>query len=234
VGTLRAVAAFASAELGELTEAEAGARQAFAEFDAVDDDWGRSLALMVRGLVARGHGEPKRATDLLDEACRLGGRTGHPLLLGIAHTMRGFAALAIGDAAAAEKDARTVLDAMSPYGVGEAARVAPRVLLGRVHLSRGDVESALDVFGEVAEPILAGEPVALLLSPRQAVAEYADALLAADRVEEALATARRAVELPAEDVRGQAVAARVLAAAEAATDGGAEPADVSERVPLNR
>ncbi len=215
VGTLRAVAAFAGAELGDLTEAEAQARQAYAEFDAVDDDWGRSLALMVRGLVARGHGEPVQATTLLDEACRLGHRTGHPLLLGIAHTMRGFAALATGDTTAAEDDARTVLDAMSPYGVAEAARVGPRVLLGRVRLSRGDVDGAVDILATVATNILAGEPVSVLLSPRQAVAEYADALLAAHRVEEALAMARRAVELPAEDVRGLTVADRVLASAEA-------------------
>jgi hypothetical protein len=56
----------------------------------------------------------------------------------------------------------------------------------------------------------------VLLSRRQAVAEYAAALLAADRVDEALVVARRAAELPAEDVRGRVVGDRVLAQALAA------------------
>jgi tetratricopeptide (TPR) repeat protein len=214
VGTLRAVAAFASAELGELTEADAQARQAFAEFDAVDDDWGRALALVVRGAVARALGEPGRAIDLLDDACRHGQRTGHPLLLGIAHTVRGFTALDAGDTAMAESDARTVLEVVSSSGVWNAARVGPRVLFGRTLLAKQDVGGAVEVLGEVAASVLDGEPASLLFSPRQAVAEYADALLAADRVDEALATARRALELPAEDVRGRTVAERVLARAQ--------------------
>jgi ATP/maltotriose-dependent transcriptional regulator MalT len=48
------------------------------------------------------------------------------------------------------------------------------------------------------------------------VAEYAAALLCAGRVDEALAAARRAGDLPADDVRGRAVATRVLARALAA------------------
>ncbi|MBX6750640.1 MAG: tetratricopeptide repeat protein, partial [Micromonosporaceae bacterium] len=213
VGTLRAVAAYAAAELGDLAEADALARQAYAEFDAVADDWGRAFALVVRGVVARERGE--EALPLFDAACQYGERSAHPLLLGIAHTVRGFTALAAGDTAAAERDARRVLAIMRPYGVADAARVGPRVLLGRVRLTRGDVAGALDVLGAVAATVESGAP-SVLLSPRQAVAEYADALLAAHRVEEALVTARRAVTLPGEDVRGRVVADRVLARAELA------------------
>ena len=213
VGTLRAVAAYAAAELGDLAEAEALARQAYAEFDAVGDDWGRAFALVVRGIVARERGEA--AMPLFDAACQYGERSAHPLLLGIAHTVRGFTALAAGDTAAADRDARRVLAIMRPYGVADAARVGPRVLLGRVRLARGDLAGALEVLGTVAATVESGAP-SVLMSPRQAVAEYADALLAANRVDEAVAAARRAVTLPGEDVRGRVVADQVLARAELA------------------
>jgi hypothetical protein len=80
------------------------------------------------------------------------------------------------------------------------------------------VPGAVTVLCEAATAVLGGQPASLLLSPRQAVAAYADARLAADRVDEALVTARRALELPAEDVRGRTTAERVLARAEAAAE----------------
>jgi tetratricopeptide (TPR) repeat protein len=213
VGTLRAVAAFAAAELGDLAEADREARRAFQDFDENDDDWGRAFALVVRAVVARGLGEYAHAIDLLGDACRYGERTGHPLLLGIAYTIRGFASLEVGDPLAAEADAHAVLAVVKPYGVAEAARVGPKVLLGCARMAQGDVDAALTVLGEVAEN--EAWP-SVLLSRRQALAEYADALLGADRVDEALAVARRAVALPAEDVRGRVVGDRVLARALAA------------------
>jgi tetratricopeptide (TPR) repeat protein len=213
VGTLRAVSAFAAAELGDLAEADREARRAFHDFDASDDDWGRAFALVVRGVVARGLGEYAHAADLLSDACRYGERTGHPLLLGIAHTIRGFAFLELGEATLAETDARRVLAVVKPHSVVEAARVGPNVLLGCARLAQGDVDSALRTLGEVADN--EAWP-SVLLSRRQAVAEYAAALLAAGRVEEALDTARRAADLPAEDVRGRVVGDRVLAQALAA------------------
>jgi len=215
VGTLRAVAAYAGAELGDLSEAEALARQAYSEFDAVGDDWGRAFALIVRGVIARERDVPAEAAKLLDAACRYAESVGHPLLLGIAHTVRGFAALGAGDIGAAERDARTVLAAMSPYGVADAAGVGPRVLLGRVHLARGEVTQAVEILGSVVATVESGgTPV--LFSPRRAVAAYAEALLAADRVPDALTAARRAVQLPGEDVRGRVFADQVLARAEVA------------------
>jgi hypothetical protein len=56
----------------------------------------------------------------------------------------------------------------------------------------------------------------VLVPHRLVVATQARALLAAQRVDEALATARRAVNLPGEDVRSREVAERVLADALAA------------------
>ncbi len=210
VGTLRAVEAFAGAELGDLSSADREARRAFHEFDEIDDDWGRGLSLVVRGVVARGLGEPAHAVDLLTAACQYGERTGHPLLLGMAHTIRGFAYLDLGEATSAETDAHTVLAVAKPQDVEDAIRVGPRVLLGCSRLARGDVAAALVELGEVAQ---VEHSPSVLLSRRQAVAEYASALLAAGRLTEAVATARRAVELPAEDARGQVVASRVLALA---------------------
>jgi hypothetical protein len=150
---------------------------------------------------------------LLGEACRYGERTGHPLLLGIAYTIRGFASLEIGDAASAEADAHAVLAIVKPYGVAEAARVGSKVLLGCARLAQGNVDAALTALAEVAEN---GAWPPVLLSRRQAVAEYAAALLDADRIDEALVVARRAAELLAEDVRGLVVGDRVLARALAA------------------
>jgi len=135
------------------------------------------------------------------------------LLLGIAYTIRGFALLETGDAVSAESDAHAVLAVVKPHGVVEAARVGPKVLLGCAQLAQGNIDAALSSLSEVAEN--EAWP-SVLLSRRQAVAEYAAALLAAGRVDEALDTARRAAELPAEDVRGRVVGDRVLARALAA------------------
>jgi class 3 adenylate cyclase/tetratricopeptide (TPR) repeat protein len=224
VGTLRAVEAFASAELGDLATADRQAREAFARFDEIDDDWGRGFALVVRGAVARGLAEPEHAVDLLSSACDRGDRTGHPLLIGMAGTIRGFARLECGDAEGAEADARAVLRLAEPRDAAavpegrlasftDAGQVGPRVLLGRARIARGDLEGGLADLAEVA--VDRSDP-AVLFSARLAVAEYGSALLAAGRTEEALDAARRAVRLPAEDVRGRVVAGRTLARALAA------------------
>src|SRR6185295_3895745 len=146
--TLRAVGAFAAAEVGDLTSADQEARRAYRQFDAIDDDWGRGLALVVRGVVARGLGEAAHAVDLLSDACRLGERTGHPLLHGLACTVRGFALLDAGDPVSAE--AHASLAVVKPHDVVEAARVAPLVLLASARLAVGDTEAALAAIADVA------------------------------------------------------------------------------------
>ncbi|MEW2379346.1 adenylate/guanylate cyclase domain-containing protein [Micromonospora sp. NPDC047812] len=220
VGTLRAVEAFATAELGELGEADRGARRAYREFAAASDDWGRGFALVVRGVVARGLGEPEHAADLLTDALSYAERTSHPLLTGMAGTLRGFVALDLGDCDTAERDARSVLTAVEPHNPQAPAQVGPRVLLATARLAAGDSATAVGLLAPVATA--AATVPSLLFSGRQTMARYASALLAHGQCEQALDWARRAVAAPAEDVRSQVVAARVLAEALAACGRSAE------------
>jgi tetratricopeptide (TPR) repeat protein len=214
VGTLRAVEAYAAAELGDLGEADREARQAYREFAAVSDDWGRGLALVVRGAIARGLGEAEHAVDLLTDALDYADRTGHPLLLGMAGTLRGFTYLQLGDGAAAEADARRVMTAVEPHNPLAPAQVGPRVLLAEARLRSGDAPTAVGLLAPIASDT--GAP-SLLFSRKHALASYASALLADGRVDAALTWINRASEVPAEDVRSGVVTAmvrsRVLAAA---------------------
>jgi class 3 adenylate cyclase/tetratricopeptide (TPR) repeat protein len=214
VGTLRAVEAYAASELGDMAEADRQARRAYGEFAAVSDDWGRGLALVVRGAIARGLGELEHANDLLTDALEYADRTGHPLLLGMAGTLRGFVALQRGDTAAAEADARRVMTAVEPHNPLAPAQVGPRVLLAEARLQAGDTATAVGLLAPIASDT--GAP-SLLFSRRHALASYASALLADGRVDAALSWIRRAETVPAEDIRSgvftACVLARVLAAA---------------------
>ncbi|SIN25391.1 Predicted ATPase [Micromonospora cremea] len=214
VGTLRAVAAFATAELGDLAEADREARRAYREFAAASDDWGRGFALVVRAVVARGLGEPEHAADLLTDALAYAEQTSHPLLTGMAGTLRGFVALDMGDCETAEQAARAVLTAVEPHNPQAPAQVAPRVLLATARLAAGDPATAVGLLAPVATA--AANAPSLLFSRRQTMARYASALLAHGQREQALDWARRAVTAPAEDVRSQVIAASVLAEALAA------------------
>jgi class 3 adenylate cyclase/tetratricopeptide (TPR) repeat protein len=213
VGTLRAVEAYAASELGELGEADGEARRAYRDFNAVGDDWGRGLALVVRGAIARGLGEFDHAFDLLTDALGYADRTGHPLLLGMAGTLRGFVAIHRGDLAQAEADARRVIAAVEPHNPLAPAQVGPRVLLAEARTRAGDTDTGIALLA----PIAADQGTSLLFSRRHALVSYASALLAAGRVDAALRWVERAREVPAEDVRSgvvvEVVAARVLAAA---------------------
>ncbi|MGC5050403.1 adenylate/guanylate cyclase domain-containing protein [Micromonospora sp. DT48] len=214
VGTLRAVDAYANAELGELADADREARRAYRDFAAASDDWGQGFALVVRGVIARGLGEPEHAADLLTDALAYGHRTAHPLLTGMAGTLRGFVALEMGDVAGAERDARAVLTTVEPHNPQAPAQVAPRVLLATARLAAGDSGTAVGLLAPVAT--MAATTPSLLFSRRQSMARYASALLAHGQREQALDWAHRAVRAPAEDVRSQVIAASVLAEALAA------------------
>jgi class 3 adenylate cyclase/tetratricopeptide (TPR) repeat protein len=224
VGTLRAVEAFAAAEMGELGEADREARRAYRDFAAASDNWGRGFALVVRGAIARGLGSLEHASDLLTDALGYGERTGHPLLVGMARTIRGFVSLDRGDPAAAEEDAHAVLAVVEPHNVFEPAQVGPRVLLGAARLAAGDTQSAL----RLLEPVAAEPDGAALLFPRrQGVALYAAALRCSGDLDEALAQARQAAAMPGEDVRSRVVALRELATTLAATGCVAEAREVA-------
>ncbi|MGV9805432.1 adenylate/guanylate cyclase domain-containing protein [Micromonospora chersina] len=211
VGTLRAVEAYATAELGELGEADRAARRAYREFAEVGDDWGQGFALVVRGVVARGLGMPEHAADLLTDALAYADRTAHPLLTGMAGTLRGFVALDMGDAGTAEREARSVLTTVEPHNPQAPAQVGPRVLLAMARLAAGDSATAVGLLAPVATA--AANTPSLLFSRRQTMARYASALLAHGQREQALDWAQRAVSAPAEDVRSQVVARMVLAEA---------------------
>ncbi|SBT52663.1 adenylate/guanylate cyclase domain-containing protein [Micromonospora narathiwatensis] len=214
VGTLRAVEAYATAELGELAEADRGARRAYREFAEVGDDWGQGFALVVRGVVARGLGAPEHAADLLTDALGYANRTSHPLLTGMAGTLRGFVALEMGDRETAERYARSVLTTVEPHNPQAPAQVGPRVLLAMARLAAGDSATAVGLLAPVATA--AAATPSLLFSRRQTMARYASALLAHGQREQALDWAQRAVAAPAEDVRSQVIGACVLAEALAA------------------
>jgi tetratricopeptide (TPR) repeat protein len=213
VGTLRAVEAFAASELGELGEADGEARRAYRDFSAVGDDWGRGLALVVRGAVARGLGEYDQAYDLLTDALGYADKTGHPLLLGMAGTLRGFISLQRGDLAGAEADARRVMTAVEPHNPLAPAQVGPRVLLAEARMRAGDGEAAVGLLAPIATDTAAP---ALFFSRRQALSSYASALLAEGRVDAALTWIKRAREVPAEDVRSGVLAAMIEARVQAA------------------
>jgi class 3 adenylate cyclase/tetratricopeptide (TPR) repeat protein len=223
VGTLRAVSAFAAAEVGELAEADRLARRAYRDFAAADDDWGRGLALVVRGVTARGLGAADHAADLLDDAGGYCERTRHPLLIGMVRTIRGLVALETGDPATAVAQAESVLAVAEPHGALEPARVGPLALLGAARMALSDHPGALAVLEPLAR---AADAPSVLFPRRQAVASYAAALLAAGRAEEAVTWAQRASQVPAEDIRSRVVSARVLARALAAT-GATGPARVA-------
>ncbi|RSM42620.1 adenylate/guanylate cyclase domain-containing protein [Actinoplanes sp. ATCC 53533] len=212
VGTLRAVEAYAAAELGDLAEADGEARRAYRDFEAVSDDWGRGLALVVRGAIARGLDQPEHAEDLLTDALAYADRTGHPLLLGMAGTLRGFVALQRGDVEAAEADARRVMAAVEPHNPLAPAQVGPRVLLAEARLRAGDAATAIGLLA----PIASDTGGSLLFSRRHALASYASALLADGHIDAAATWIRRAREVPAEDVRSGVIAAMVLARVNAA------------------
>ena len=215
VGTLRVVEAYAAAELGDLGAADGQARRAYREFLEVADDWGCGLALVVRGAVARGLNELEHAADLLTDAMGYADRTGHPLLLGMAGTLRGFVALQRGDLEAAEADARRVMTAVEPHNPLAPAQVGPRVLLAEARTRAGDAATAIGLLAPIASDT---STPSLLFSRRHVLASYASALLADGRVDTAVTWVERAAAAPAEDVRSQVISdmvrARVLATAD--------------------
>jgi class 3 adenylate cyclase/tetratricopeptide (TPR) repeat protein len=228
VGTLRAVEAYASSELGELGEADGEARRAFRDFNAVGDDWGRGLALVVRGAIARGLGEFDHAFDLLTDAVGYADRTGHPLLLGMAGTLRGFVSLHRGDLALAEEDARRVIAAVEPHNPLAPAQVGPRVLLAEARTRSGDAATAIGLLA----PIASDTAPSLLFSRRHALTAYASALLADGRVTEASTWIERARAVPSEDVRSGVLSAMVRARVLAAGDRCEEAGQAAEEAVL--
>ncbi len=221
VGTLRAVEAFAAAELGDLAEADREARRAYRDFAARRRRLGpRASRWSCAGVVARGLGEPDARRRPAHR--RAAGTASGPATRCCSAWPARCAASSRWTAAtpsAAEADARAVLTAVEPHdvldaGPGRAAGAArprpgwpPATRRPRSGCSR-------------RSPATPDAP-SLLFSRRQA--------LAVVRVRAARRRPRGRrrwpgpggrVEAPAEDVRSRVVAALVLAGALAACGGG--------------
>jgi class 3 adenylate cyclase/tetratricopeptide (TPR) repeat protein len=210
VAALLTIDAVAAAEMGDIPSALSRGEQARLRFTAIGDVWGESLALFATGIALRGSGDPDRAVETLTEAVRLSDAGGHPMTGSLALVAMGYAHLDRGDldgaTAAVERAAALVagLD-LKPH-----ALLGAKVLLAQVLRARGQLEDALATLDDA---LATAESPALLFPRRQALAHRAGTLLQLGRHDEALATAREAVEMPTEDVRARVLALRALGSA---------------------
>jgi class 3 adenylate cyclase/tetratricopeptide (TPR) repeat protein len=214
VGLLRAIGAAAQIALGHPEGADALARKSFRDFERIDDDWGRGFAKYVRALAARSIGALDHALDLAAGAEEYGAKTGHPLLISLAHNLRGRCALEAGDPATAEAAAEEAL-ALVTDDVLEPGRAANTALLADVRAAKGDRAEAL----RMLEPLAAHYDEPSLGRPRRAiVARYARLLDEDGRPEEAVKWAGIALKSFGEDPEATAWAARYLEASNAFDD----------------
>ena len=214
VGLLRSVSAYAKAELGEMTESDALARKGYRDFDRIDDDWGRGFALVVRASIARDLGEIEHALELVTEAEGYGHKTSHPLLTGMARTLRGHCLLGLGDTAAAETTAKSILSLAEPHDVLEPVRVGPIALMAESRAAQGDLATATRWFADIA---IHYRSPALLYPRRRVVARYAQLLLEAGDVAAARTWVARAAEASGEDLASGRLVEQVRSAVEAAS-----------------
>lgn len=229
VAACRTIDAMAAAELGQLDVAEAEAATAYAIFVELGDAWGVPLALVARALVARGRGEPERAAVLLEEAVTLAEDGDQPtaavlalVILGLCHLDRAGYLGAVPGArtaldrqavAAAREAARRAFEVLDRLDIDASARIGAQVLLAQTLRADGDLPAARALLEQVTRE--AGP--ALLFPRRQAFAHLAGVLVDLGEPAAALAAARSALAVPAEDVRARVVALRALGAALAAS-----------------
>jgi class 3 adenylate cyclase/tetratricopeptide (TPR) repeat protein len=213
--------AIAAAELGEVVVAANEAERARARFAETGDAWGQALALIAAGISARGASLPDRAVAFLSEAVELSERGRHPVTATLALVALGYAQLDRGDLDAAEECVVRVGLTLGGLDLEPNAALGARVLLAQVLRRRGRLDEALTELD--AALATAGEEPGLLFPRRQALAHRAGTLLELGRATEALEAAQEAVATPAEDVRSEVIALRVLGTALRATgdaDGG--------------
>ena len=222
-GACLTIDALAAGELGDVTVAAREADEAMRLFRDIGDSWGLSMSLLARGMAARGAGDADASATLLAESADLARTSGHPALESLALVALAWSRYDATDLDAAEAALRRAEELAQAVGLEPHAAVGARVLVGLTLRARGDLPGALAVLEQVAH---ATASPTLLFPMRQAVAHYAATLLEAGRVDDAVAAARRAVTIPAEDVRSRVVALRVLgtALASAGERGAAEQA----------
>ncbi|MDQ1630325.1 MAG: hypothetical protein QOC80_297 [Frankiaceae bacterium] len=204
------VDSMAAAELGDVTAARTESAQAERLFRETGDTWGQSLALVAQGMAARSAGDPPAALERLQGAVHVAEEGRHPLPGLLALVYLGLAALEVDDlplARSSAERATTVLERLD---------LEPHVALGvsvlNAQVSRAGGEPAVAV--RLLRTALWGNRQQTLLFPRrQALAHLAGSLLDSGEPAEALEVARRAVWIPAEDVRSRVLALRALGTA---------------------
>ncbi len=199
--------AVAAAELGDIAEAEAGAERAAELFQATGDTWGAAFTLVAKGLAARGAGDPERGAAHLQNAHAAADVGGHAVVGAFALVLLGLTRLDAGLLDSAEQAATLALETLDGLELQPHAQLGAKVLAAQVARARGRLQESILL---LEEALAAGEPATLLFPRRQAYAHLAGTLLDAGRPAEALAVARRAVEVEAEDIRAQVLAWRAL------------------------
>ncbi|HUR51076.1 MAG TPA: adenylate/guanylate cyclase domain-containing protein [Mycobacteriales bacterium] len=211
VAALLTIDAMAAAQLGEVVVGAAEAERARVRFADVGDAWGEALALVAAGVSARGAGMPERSVAFLQQAVELSERGRHPLTAALALVSLGYAHLDRGDPDAAQACVERLGGALAGIELQPQAMLGARVLMAEVLRRKGRAQEAL---AEVDAALsAAGDGPGLLFSRRQALAHRADALADLGRADEAVQTAQRAVDTPAEDVRSEVLALRALGCA---------------------
>ena len=210
VAALLTIDALAAAEVGDIDAAVAQSGEARNRFGYLGDLWGEALAAVAQGVAARGGDQPDRAVALLTEAVRLSERGGHPAIASLALVVEGYAHLDRGDLDGADASAYRAAALVADLDLEPHAALGAKVLLAQVLRARGELDRALF---EIDAALAQADRPALLFPLRQALAHRAGTLLQLGRVQEALVTARRALEAPGEDVRSEVLALRALAAA---------------------
>jgi class 3 adenylate cyclase/tetratricopeptide (TPR) repeat protein len=208
VAALLTIDAMAAAELGDIEVAHAEALRARESFAALRDEWGESLAAIAQGVAARGGDDPARAVALLQVAVALAEAGGHSAITSLALVIEGYAELDRGDLDGAERCAYRASAIVAGLDLEPHAALGAKVLLAQVLRARGQLEQAL---AELDAALGQADRPALLFPLRQALAHRAGTLVDLGRYEEALSTARRAVQVPGQDVRSQVLALRALA-----------------------
>jgi class 3 adenylate cyclase/tetratricopeptide (TPR) repeat protein len=226
VAALLTIDAFAAAELGDLEPAARESATAADMFAELGDAWGQAMATVARGVTARAADDPAGAVTLLDEAVRLSDRGGHPVVTSLALVAQGYAHLDRGEVDGAQACAYRASALLGGLDLEPHANLGAKVLLAQVLRAQGHAEAALaeldDALNSTARP-------ALLFPLRQAMAHRAGTLLDLDRPQEALTTARAAVDGPGEDVRSRVLSLRALGSALLACGEQAQAREAAER-----
>lgn len=206
-GVCRTIGALAAVDLGILDEASEEVDEALAVFTRIGDSWGLAFASIGEGQIARARGRTKHAAKALRRAADIAGAEGHTPLFLLAEVSLGLLHLDRGDVKEAAAAAGRAEALLAHVDVLNGTMIGLWVLRSRVDRARGQQDKAAALLQDSLE----GNVPNYLFPRRQAYAHLAATQLEQGRRDDALATIYRALEEPAEDVRSQVVAQRVLA-----------------------